>query len=215
MYQGATALTRMPSGAHSHARYFVRMFIAPLVIAYTAPLCMETKDATELLNTTAASPARLSSGWNFWHSANDASRFVVMSARYSSSVNCVVGLRMLKPTLLTRMCTEPEKRDAHSATNASRDDASATSHAEPVTARPSARHRATAASTSARVRAHVCTRAPWQASDSTIARLRVSVRDGGGAGSERVPERVSSVRETWPTSVARRRDATRSRGPGR
>ena len=139
MYQGATALTRMPSAAHSQARYLVRMFIAPLVMAYTAPLCMETRDATELLNTTAASRAARRSGWKAWHSANDASRFVVISARYCSMVTSTVGFRMLNPTLLTRMFTEPEKTSAHSETNAARDDASATSHAEPVTARPSER----------------------------------------------------------------------------
>ena len=54
MYHGATALTRMPSGAHSHARYLVSMFMALLVMAYTTPLCMETSDATEELKTTAA-----------------------------------------------------------------------------------------------------------------------------------------------------------------
>jgi hypothetical protein len=65
MYHGATALTLMPSRAHSQARYFVRTFIAPLVIAYTDPLCIETREATLLLNTIAASPLFFNSGCSF------------------------------------------------------------------------------------------------------------------------------------------------------
>ena len=55
MYHGATALTLIPSFAHSHARYLVSMFIAALVMAYTTPLCMDTSEATLELNRTHAS----------------------------------------------------------------------------------------------------------------------------------------------------------------
>ena len=48
--------------AHSHARYLVSMFIAPLVMAYTTPLCMLTRLATDELNTTAEDPAAFRSG---------------------------------------------------------------------------------------------------------------------------------------------------------
>ena len=173
MYHGATAFTRTPSLAHSHARYFVRMFIAPFVIAYTAPLCMLTSDATLLLKTTDAEDAARRRGWNIWHSANDASRFASMSARYSADVNSVVGFRMLNPTLLTRMSSSPSKRARTSRRSASRAFGSVTSHALPDTSvSPSARHARTAASTSARVRAHRCTFAPAVASERTIAAPR-------------------------------------------
>ena len=99
-----------------------------------------------------------------------------ISRLYSSAVNSVVGLRMLKPTLLTKMFRVPLNFLETSATKASREVASATSHTDPVTSKPTARHCKTAAVTSFAVRAHVWTRAPWRARDSTMAWL------GGGRG---------------------------------
>lgn len=113
-----------------------------------------------------------------------------ISRLYSSAVNSVVGLRMLKPTLLTKMFRVPLNFLETSATKASREVASATSHTDPVTSKPTARHCKTAAVTSFAVRAHVWTRAPWRARDSTMAWL------GGGAGRgsvERHEPRVESV----------------------
>ena len=113
-----------------------------------------------------------------------------ISRLYSSAVNSVVGLRMLKPTLLTKMFRVPLNFLETSATKASREVASATSHTDPVTSKPTARHCKTAAVTSFAVRAHVWTRAPWRARDSTMAWL------GGGWGEgsvERHEPRVESV----------------------
>ena len=178
MYHGATALTRTPSLAHSHARYLVSMFIALLVMAYTAPLCMETKEATLLLNKTQPFPLRFSNGWNTWQSAKDASRLVSIRRRYSSGVNSTVGLRMLNPTLDTKMSTLPSYSAAAFATREARESGEDTSQTDPVIVNPARRHCAMDASTSALVRAHVWTLAPWLASASTIARLCVNRWDG-------------------------------------
>mmetsp|Transcript_2976 Transcript_2976/g.12855 ORF Transcript_2976/g.12855 Transcript_2976/m.12855 type:complete len:208 (-) Transcript_2976:33-656(-) len=170
MYHGATAFTLIPSFAHSHARYLVSMFIAALVMAYTTPLCMDTSDATLELNSTHPSRDFTSRGWNSWHSAKEDSRLTSISARYSSGVKSTVGLRVLNPTLETRMSTLPRKRSEARACRSARLAREDTSHADPVTSSPRARHSATHASTSASVRAHVWTLAPWLASASTIAR---------------------------------------------
>ena len=162
------------------------MFIAALVMAYTTPLCMDTSEATLELNSTHPSRDFTSRGWNSWHSAKEDSRLTSISARYSSGVKSTVGLRVLNPTLETRMSTLPRKRSearAHRSARLARED---TSHADPVTSSPRARHSATHASTSASVRAHVWTLAPWLASASTIARLRFIGRIEG--------ERVSDDR---------------------
>lgn len=98
-----------------------------------------------------------------------------MSLRYSSGVKSTVGLRMLNPTLLTRTSSFPSKSADASATRFARDFGHDTSHTDPVTRNPDAFHSATAASTSAEVRAQVWTDAPWLAKDSTMARLCVGV----------------------------------------
>lgn len=97
-----------------------------------------------------------------------------MSRRYSSGVKSTVGLRMLNPTLLTKMSNlSPNTRDA-SDTSAARDFGHDTSHSDPVTSNPRDFQPLTASSTSAPVRAQMCTAAPWLASDSTMARLLFS-----------------------------------------
>ena len=112
-----------------------------------------------------------------------------ISRLYSSAVNSVVGLRMLKPTLLTKMFRVPLNFLETSATKASREVASATSHTDPVTSKPTARHCKTAAVTSFAVRAHVWTNAPWRARDSTMAWLG----GGRGGGQWKDTNRVLSV----------------------
>ena len=185
-------------------------------MAYTAPLCMETKEATLLLNKTHAFPLRFSNGWKSWQSAKDASRLVSIRRRYSSGVNSTVGLRMLNPTLDTKMSTLPSYSAAAFATREARESGEDTSQTDPVIVNPARRHCAMDASTSALVRAHVWTLAPWLASASTIARLCVNRWDGWTAG------RSARVSSFWiekdayrsPTArfVRRRRSERAARG---
>ena len=102
-----------------------------------------------------ASPLAARRGWNALHSSNALARLVFIRAAYSASVKSTVGLRMLKPTLETRMSTRPPKRRDASATSDARDAASETSQTAPETRHPRAVHSRTAESTSEEVRAHV------------------------------------------------------------
>eukprot|EP00475_Leptophrys_vorax_P005201 TRINITY_DN13143_c0_g1_i1.p2 TRINITY_DN13143_c0_g1~~TRINITY_DN13143_c0_g1_i1.p2 ORF type:complete len:152 (+),score=3.37 TRINITY_DN13143_c0_g1_i1:102-557(+) len=58
VYQGATALTRMPSLAHSHAKFLVSWFMAAFVAPYSVPDRMATSPATDELNTMLASEGK-------------------------------------------------------------------------------------------------------------------------------------------------------------
>jgi len=116
---------------------------------------------------------------------------VSISRLYSSAVNSVVGLRMLKPTLLTKMFRVPLNFLETSATKASREVASATSHTDPVTSKPTARHCKTAAVTSFAVRAHVWTRGGG----------------GGGGGGEGVSGKTRTACCQWKATNCKKKNS--------
>lgn len=78
--------------------------------------------------------AALSSGCASWQRRYTLLRFVFMMVSYSASLYSTVGLRMLVPTLLTRMLSPAPPKCARTASSsATRDSASLTSAALPAT----------------------------------------------------------------------------------
>lgn len=126
IYQGATALTLIPSLAHSHAKFLVSWLIAPrgegqishyitlycstlgkawaiLVLPLDAPwtdmFFNDTKPETEEVNTTCPAPEAFRRGYASWHMWKEDPKFVPMSIENSSDVNSMIGFRMFVPTL--------------------------------------------------------------------------------------------------------------------
>mmetsp|Transcript_5729 Transcript_5729/g.19934 ORF Transcript_5729/g.19934 Transcript_5729/m.19934 type:complete len:210 (-) Transcript_5729:33-662(-) len=173
MYHGATALTRTPSLAHSHASTRTSWFIAALDIAYGAPERIAAgPPATEELNTTQPRPDAARRGLHATVRWKAEVRLVVSTSSSSPASYSCAFLRMFLPTLFTSTSSVPPKAADAAETSSVRWASDATSHREPRTSSPAARHASSEASSSAPSRAHVYTAAPRPASSSTIARPR-------------------------------------------
>src|SRR5690348_13681140 len=126
MYHGATALTRMPSSAHSQARFVVSWCSAALVNPYGAPVRTWVAPDTEPTFTIAALACCASCGCASLHSSKAVTRFNSNNLCKSWSVYSSVAFLMLPPALLMSS-DNGAPRSAIQSNTASRSSASARS----------------------------------------------------------------------------------------
>ena len=112
VYQGLTALIRMPSAPHSAARFFTICDKAALVMAYRTPdlIAIPQPPATDDTRTTLPFPS-FNSECNALVNEKADCKLVSKMKEKSSSVYSIVFLRILVPTLLTKQLISPPNMD--------------------------------------------------------------------------------------------------------